>query len=82
MTFAEEIIHKRRGGGEYRAVLLVRVRRRDEEAAPELVARHVGRAQPTAEESRAVRLADTGKAHEQHQRGAAGRCRRHADLFP
>src|SRR2546426_2214925 len=75
MTFAEEIIHKRRGGGEYRAVLLVRVGRRDEETAPELVARHVGRTEPRAEESRAMRLADTGKAHHHDEHGPSVRRR-------
>src|SRR2546427_734454 len=75
MTFPEEIVHKRRGGGEYRAVLLVRVRRCDEEAASELVARHVGRAQPSAEESRAMRFADTGKAHHHDKHGPSVRRR-------
>src|SRR5206468_3491428 len=77
MTFPEQRIDERRRGGEDGAVLLVCVGRRDEEAAAQLVARHMRRAEPPAEESRTVRLADPGKTHDHDECRTAMRRRRY-----
>jgi hypothetical protein len=76
MALAEQTVHERGGGGKDRAVLLVRVGRRNEEPASELIARNVGGAEPTAEKSRAMRFADPWQAHQQDERGLAVRRRR------
>ncbi len=54
MSLAEQTVDDRGGGREDGTVLLIRVRRRDEKPAAQLVARYVCRAETTAENSRAM----------------------------
>ena len=77
MALAEQAIDERGHRGEDRAVLLVSVGRRDEEAAADLVACHVRSAEPGAEEPRAVRLPHAGKTHDDDERRPPVRRRRH-----
>ena len=75
MSFGQKRSHELGSGGEDGAVLLVCVRRGDEQADAELVARDVRCAEALGQQPRAVRLANAGQAHEHDQRRRAVRPR-------
>src|SRR5687768_18015492 len=79
VTFGQEHVEERVRGPEDRRALLRRVRRRDEEPAPEMIARDVRGAKTLAEHSRAMRLPDAGLAHQddEHRRAVWRWRRRH-----